>query len=97
MLMEKDELIIKILAEDLKFHQMTLALKPLKIGHEYSLDLVSIVVKLMLADKAPTDNWLNTYADFMNRADECHFWNDLALKTMATECYNELKTCGVYG
>ncbi len=89
--MGKEELIIKLLVEDLKFHQMTLALQPLNMSQEYALDIVSIVATLMLSNQSPSDSWLNIYTDYMNRADECHFWNNLALGSMAKECYGELK------
>ena len=89
--MKTDELIIKLLVEDLKFHQVTLALRPLELSHEYSLDLISLVIELMMSNRTPSDYWLNTYTDFMNRADECHFWNDKDLTLMATKCYLELK------
>ncbi len=89
--MKKEELIIKLLVEDLKFHQMTIALKPLKLSHDHALDIVSIVARLMISSKSPSDDWLNIYTSYMNRADECHFWNDMALSTMAQACYNELR------
>jgi len=89
--MKNNELIIKLLIEDLKFHQMTLALKPLKLSIHYSLDIVSIISSIMLSNKRPSDKWLNVYTEHMNKADEYQFWSNMALTSLAHKCYDQLK------
>lgn len=91
--MINENLIIKLLVEDLKFNQVNLALKTICAMEEQSLDIVSIVADLMEIDEVDVSNqWLDAYTSSMGRADQYPLWNEEALTAEARNCFEQLKS-----
>jgi len=63
--MEREQLIVKLIAQDIKHNQLTNGLEEIGLtdNENYTLDIVSVVLVLM--DKEPTDNLLETYHSTM--------------------------------
>lgn len=59
--MDKEQLIVKLIAQDIKHNQLTNGLEEIGLSdnENYTLDIVSVVLSLM--NKKPTDNLLETY------------------------------------
>ena len=91
--MTNENLIIKLLVEDLKFNQVNLALRTICAMEDQSLDIVSIIAELMNIDEFDVSNqWLDVYTSTMGRADQHPLWNDEALTQEARNCLEQLKS-----
>jgi lambda repressor-like predicted transcriptional regulator len=89
-------LIIQLLAEDMKHEQLIAALR--KIGFEsdiYGLKILEIVAGLMgIAEEEISWEWSERYVNFMNQVKDHKIkGNGKNLLALAEECYQFLKEC----
>ena len=93
--MEKEELIIHLIEQDLRHNILALGLENLQFSgvENYDLNLISAISSLMGIEKGETsDEWSITYHDYMLRASELKAGFEIdGLEELATECYDELQ------
>lgn len=94
--MNKKEIIIELIVQDLRYNQYTAALRKLGIEiYGFELDFVTIIMKLMGIQECP-DEWLDLYVSFLGRCEEIDTIPlGKNLYPLAEECYNVLIKMGI--
>jgi hypothetical protein len=90
--MDKKEIIIEVIKQDMRYNQYIAALRRLGIEvYEFELDFVGIVLKLLEIKECP-DSWLELYVSFISRGEDCEISpSGNNLYQLAEECYCALK------
>jgi hypothetical protein len=92
--MKKEQLVIKLIQQDLKYNQLLLRLE--EIGLEgrdtHYLKLLEIIFKLMSVPKVVEDDWGDLYLSYMQQAIQYKITSKgKTLKPLAEVCYRQLK------
>ncbi len=91
--MDKSEIIIDIIKEDMRFYQFITGLSKMGIEiYSFDLDLMSIVAKLMnIKDEDMTDAWMELYVTELSKCENVSV-EPLGknLIPLAEECYHKL-------
>lgn len=88
------KLIIKLIQQDLKHNQLTTGLRQLGLDTNlHNLEIMDIVAQLMGISE-PSEKWIETYIDFLNKADQYNISNKgNELIILAKNCYEKLILC----
>ena len=92
--MKNKTLIIALLQQDLKHHQLILGLDNigLQAGEKHHLEILDIVYDLMQVPQSVEMEWGMTYTNYMNKALRYRIQaNSEGLKQLAELCYTHLK------
>jgi hypothetical protein len=92
--MTSKELIIMLLIQDMRYHQLVTGITHLGFGNEcHGSDVLLCIAALMdIKDGAVSDDWLEGYMDFLRQAAACSFSTDpLSLQPLAERCYGFLE------
>lgn len=90
--MEKEEIIIHLIAQDMKHNILTVGLENIGLSgtERFDLDIVSVVARLMCVEN-PSDEWLEVYNNYLVRAGGLKpDFKVKGLNELAKECYNFL-------
>jgi hypothetical protein len=89
----KNEIIIEIIKQDMRYNQYIAALRKLGIEiYDFDLDLLSIVAKLMkVKDEDMTDSWMELYVTKLSKCENLSIESlGNNLYPLAEESYNAL-------
>ena len=88
--MDKSEIIIEVIKQDMRFNQFIAALRKLDIEVYFDLDLISTVAELLEINM--TDSWMELYVTELSKC-ESFPMEPLGknLYSLAKECYEALK------
>lgn len=94
-IVHNEGLIVKLIQEDLKHHQLTEGLRSIGLEHFglYNLEIMNMVAELMSMDTENiSDTWVDTYGTYMDQAGVFPLKEiNPNLKHIAQECYKALK------
>ena len=92
--MDKSEIIIEVIKQDMRFNQFIVALRKLDVEVHFDLDLMSIVAELIGINKENmTDSWMELYVTKLSKCENVQI-EPLGknLYLLAQECYEALKS-----
>lgn len=92
--MKNKDLIVSLIQQDLKHHQLVLGLDNigLQAGEKHHLELLNVVYDLMEVPQSVEMDWGMTYTNYMNKALRYHIKSTSEnLRGQAELCYTHLK------
>ncbi|AGA76712.1 hypothetical protein [Echinicola vietnamensis] len=95
---QKDELIIELIRQDLKHNQLIKGLDILDLdaGHRHHLGIMDLVKRLMEVPAILENDFLDTYMGYMDRCLEYPISSlGEELSKLAEECFNDVNKIGV--
>lgn len=89
--MDNEDIITRLILEDLKFNQFLEGLQQYYVTIEYQPELPPLVARLMgRAPQEINDDWVDTYNHYMHMARGCAYHDDKMLLEIAGWCRKAL-------